>query len=134
MIPILTIRAKVLAFAKGESEKIKLLGAAEATAVEAVGRLVGCSTISSDCLFSIIFRAEAEQMRMKAAAYAQYGDAAVMSLVLEALPQVGCLVWGTVLCLLSHLRLLRKLPLHWLKLRRLSLLEGRTRLDRKLQS
>merc|ERR1739838_823593 len=64
-------RAKVLAFAKGESEKIKLLGAAEATAVEAVGR------------------AEAEQMRMKAAAYAQYGDAAVMSLVLEALPQIA---------------------------------------------
>ena len=133
MIPILTTRAKVLAFAKGESEKIKLLGAAEATAVEAVGRLVGYSTISSESLFSIIFRAEAEQMRMKAAAYAQYGDAAVMSLVLEALPQVGCCVWG-VLCILCNLRLLRRLPLHWLKLRRLSLLEGRTRLDRKLQS
>ena len=28
-------------------------------------------------------------MRMKAAAYSQYGDAAVISLVLEALPQVG---------------------------------------------
>ena len=38
---------------------------------------------------SLLIRAEAEQMRMKAAAYAQYGDAAVMSLVLEALPKVG---------------------------------------------
>ena len=33
-------------------------------------------------------RAEAERMRMKASAYKQYGDAAIMSLVLEALPQV----------------------------------------------
>eukprot|EP00092_Neocalanus_flemingeri_P078296 GFUD01097358.1.p1 GENE.GFUD01097358.1~~GFUD01097358.1.p1 ORF type:complete len:438 (+),score=141.71 GFUD01097358.1:29-1315(+) len=64
-------RAKVVASAKGESERIKLIGAAEARAVEAVGR------------------AEAEQMRMKAAAYAQYGDAAVLSLVLEALPQIA---------------------------------------------
>merc|ERR1719184_727876 len=64
-------RSKVLASARGESDRIKLLGSAEARAVEAVGR------------------AEAEQMRMKAAAYAQYGDAAVMSLVLEALPQIA---------------------------------------------
>jgi flotillin len=47
-----------------------LIGAAEARAIEAVGR------------------AEAEKMRMKASAYKQYGDAAVMALVLEALPQV----------------------------------------------
>merc|ERR1712002_49451 len=64
-------RSKVLASARGESDRIKLLGAAEAKAVEAVGR------------------AEAEQMRMKASAYAQYGDAAVMSLILEALPQIA---------------------------------------------
>merc|ERR1711983_192826 len=44
---------------------------AEAEAVEAVGR------------------AEAESMRMKASAYKQYGDAAIMSLVLEALPQIA---------------------------------------------
>jgi len=64
-------RAKVLAGAQGESERIKAIGTAEARAVKAVGR------------------AEAEQMRMKAAAYAQYGDAAVISLVLEALPQIA---------------------------------------------
>ena len=34
-------------------------------------------------------RAEAESMRMKASAYKQYGDAAIMSLVLEALPQIA---------------------------------------------
>ena len=36
-------------------------------------------------------RAEAERMRMKASAYKQYGDAAILSLVLEALPQVHLL-------------------------------------------
>merc|ERR1712212_1228192 len=34
-------------------------------------------------------QAEAERMRMKAAAYKQYGDAAMMSLVLDALPKVA---------------------------------------------
>ena len=35
------------------------------------------------------FRAEAERMRMKASAYKQYGDAAILALVLEALPQIA---------------------------------------------
>merc|ERR1712008_619520 len=48
-----------------------LIGASEARAIEAVGR------------------AEAEKMRMKASAYKQYGDAAIMALVLEALPQIA---------------------------------------------
>ena len=39
-------------------------------------------------LWTNIYRAEAEKMRMKASAYKQYGDAAILSLVLEALPQV----------------------------------------------
>lgn len=56
--------------ARADAERIKMLGAAEAYAIEAVGK------------------AEAEQMRMKAAAYKQYGDAAVMSLVLDSLPKV----------------------------------------------
>merc|ERR1712244_16317 len=54
-----------------EGEKIKLIGGAEARAVEAVGK------------------AEAESMRLEASAYKQYGDAAVMSLVLEALPAIA---------------------------------------------
>ena len=60
--------------ARAEAERVRLTGAAEARAIEAVGR------------------AEAEKMRMKASAYKQYGDAAVMALVLEALPQVQCSV------------------------------------------
>lgn len=56
--------------ARADAEKIKMLGAAEAYAIESVGK------------------AEAEQMRMKAAAYKQYGDAAIMSLVLDSLPKV----------------------------------------------
>ena len=64
-------RTRVVETAKAEGEKIKLIGGAEARAVEAVGK------------------AEAESMRLKAAAYKQYGDAAVMSLVLEALPAIA---------------------------------------------
>merc|ERR1719450_1755561 len=64
-------RTKTVEAARADGEKIRLIGGAEAKAVEAVGR------------------AEAESMRMKASAYKQYGDAAVMSLVLEALPQIA---------------------------------------------
>ena len=56
---------------RAEAERVRLTGAAEARAIEAVGR------------------AEAESMRMKASAYKQYGDAATMSLVLDALPQIA---------------------------------------------
>merc|ERR1711963_1095327 len=65
------MRTKTIETARAEGEKIRLIGGAEAKAVEAVGR------------------AEAESMRMKASAYKQYGDAAVMSLVLEALPSIA---------------------------------------------
>merc|ERR1719229_144015 len=64
-------RTKTVEAARVDGEKIRLIGGAEAKAVEAVGR------------------AEAESMRMKASAYKQYGDAAIMSLVLEALPQIA---------------------------------------------
>merc|ERR1719309_1140735 len=64
-------RTKTVEAARAEGEKIRLIGAAEARAVEAVGR------------------AEAERMRMKASAYKQYGDAAILALVLEALPQIA---------------------------------------------
>merc|ERR550519_1618929 len=64
-------RTRVVEVAKAEGEKIRLIGGAEARAVEAIGK------------------AEAESMRLKAAAYKQYGDAAVMSLVLDALPAIA---------------------------------------------
>merc|ERR1719328_122453 len=64
-------RTKTVEAARADGEKIRLIGGAEAKAVEAVGR------------------AEAESMRMKASAYKQYGDAAILSLVLEALPQIA---------------------------------------------
>ena len=64
-------RTKMVEAARADGEKIRLIGAAEARAVEAVGR------------------AEAERMRMKASAYKQYGDAAILALVLEALPQIA---------------------------------------------
>ena len=63
-------RTQTVESARADAERVRLTGAAEARAIEAVGR------------------AEAEKMRMKASAYKQYGDAAVMALVLEALPQV----------------------------------------------
>ncbi|KAF8767139.1 Flotillin-2 like protein [Argiope bruennichi] len=64
-------RTQTMDVARADAERIKMLGAAEAYAIEAVGK------------------AEAEQMRMKAAAYKQYGDAAVMSLVLDSLPKIA---------------------------------------------
>merc|ERR1719193_1471775 len=64
-------RTQTVEAARAEAERVRLIGGAEAKAVEAVGR------------------AEAESMRMKASAYKQYGDAAIMSLVLEALPQIA---------------------------------------------
>merc|ERR1719341_2591803 len=64
-------RTKTVEAARADGEKIRLIGAAEARATEAVGR------------------AEAERMRMKASAYKQYGDAAILALVLEALPQIA---------------------------------------------
>ncbi|XP_065188784.1 flotillin-2a-like [Sycon ciliatum] len=61
---------KVLS-AQAEAEKIKCIGKAEASAIEAIGK------------------AEAERMRQKASAYKQYGDAAMMQLVLESLPKIA---------------------------------------------
>merc|ERR1719222_1140409 len=53
-------RTKTVEAARADGEKIRLIGGAEA-----------------------------KSMRMKASAYKQYGDAAIMSLVLEALPQIA---------------------------------------------
>ncbi|CAG9861262.1 unnamed protein product [Phyllotreta striolata] len=57
--------------AQAESEKVKLMGTAEASSISCVGK------------------AEAERMKSKAAVYKQYGEAAIMSLVLEALPKIA---------------------------------------------
>merc|ERR1712045_291775 len=64
-------RTQTVEGARAEAERVRLIGASEARAIEAVGR------------------AEAEKMRMKASAYKQYGDAAIMALVLEDLPQIA---------------------------------------------
>ena len=64
--------------AKAEAESLRLLGQAEATSIEAIGR------------------AEAERMRMKAAAYQQYGEAALTSMVLESLPKVSRIEDGSM--------------------------------------
>ena len=67
----LSFRTQTVESARADAERVRLIGASEARAIEAVGR------------------AEAEKMRMKASAYKQYGDAAIMALVLEALPQIA---------------------------------------------
>jgi len=66
------VRTQTVESARADAEKIRLLGGAEASAIEAVGK------------------AEAERMRLKASAYKQYGEAAMLSLVLESLPKVSC--------------------------------------------
>ncbi|XP_037091754.1 flotillin-2-like [Pollicipes pollicipes] len=64
-------RFQTVETAKAEAEALRLIGQAEATSIEAIGR------------------ADAERMRMKAAAYKQYGEAALTAMVLEALPKVA---------------------------------------------
>merc|ERR1712179_399057 len=64
-------RTQTVESVRADAERVRLIGASEARAIEAVGR------------------AEAERMSMKASAYKQYGDAAIMALVLEALPQIA---------------------------------------------
>lgn len=64
-------KTKTVEQAKAEAERIKRVGGAEASSIEAVGK------------------AEAESMRLKASAYKQYGDAALMSLILESLPKIA---------------------------------------------
>jgi len=64
-------KTKKVYAAQADAQRIKMAGAAEADAIEAIGK------------------AEAEMMRQKASAYKQYGDAAVMALVLEAMPKIA---------------------------------------------
>ena len=65
------MKTKALASAKGEAEMIKLIGEAEANANEVIGK------------------AEAEGMRVKAEAYKQYGEAALVAMVLENMPEIA---------------------------------------------
>jgi len=64
-------KTKKVFAAQADAEKIRMIGSAEAAAIEAIGK------------------AEAERMRQKAAAYKQYGDAALMSLILDAMPKIA---------------------------------------------
>ncbi|XP_018569552.1 flotillin-2 isoform X1 [Anoplophora glabripennis] len=64
-------RTQTVKNAQAESEKIKMIGTAEASAIGSIGK------------------ADAERMRQKAAVYKQYGDAAIMAIVLEALPKIA---------------------------------------------
>lgn len=66
----MSVSLQTVEAARAEAERIKRIGEAEAYSVEAVGK------------------AEAESMKLKAQAYKQYGEAAIMSMVLESLPQV----------------------------------------------
>ncbi|KAK8382667.1 hypothetical protein O3P69_015469 [Scylla paramamosain] len=64
-------RTQTVEAARADAERIKRIGEAEAYSVEAVGK------------------AEAESMKLKAQAYKQYGEAAIMSMVLDSLPQIA---------------------------------------------
>ena len=64
-------KAQIIAQAEAEAEKVQIIGKAEANAIKIRGH------------------AEAEQMRLQAAAYKQFGDAAILALTLESLPKVS---------------------------------------------
>ncbi|XP_032072058.1 flotillin-2 isoform X1 [Thamnophis elegans] len=67
-------KVKQVLIAQAEGEKIRKIGEAEALVIEAIGK------------------AEAEKMKLKAEAYQQYGEAAKMALVLDALPHIAAKV------------------------------------------
>ncbi|KAK9412655.1 flotillin-2 [Crotalus adamanteus] len=67
-------KVKQVLIAQAEGEKIRKIGEAEALVIEAIGK------------------AEAEKMKLKAEAYQQYGEAAKMALVLNALPHIAAKV------------------------------------------
>lgn len=62
---------QVVTHAEAEAEAIRATGAAEASVIEATGT------------------AEANRMRLKATAFKEYGEAAMMSLALDALPKIA---------------------------------------------
>jgi len=64
-------RTKTLALANADASAIKAIGSAEAYEIEAIGK------------------AEALKMSQKASAYNQYGDAAIMSLILDQMPKIA---------------------------------------------
>ena len=66
-----THRYQKIAEASGAAEGIKLIGNAEASRIENVGN------------------AEAEYLRLRAEAFKRYGHAAISSLIVKKLPQVG---------------------------------------------
>lgn len=83
-------RTQTLEAARAEAERIKKIGGAEALAIELVC-FVDELLKRKINLLSLLFKvgkAEAERMRMKASVYKQYGDAAIMNIVLESLPKV----------------------------------------------
>lgn len=69
-MPFSSYSTQTVETAKADAERIKVLGLAEAAAIGDVGK------------------ADAERMLAKAKVYKQYGEAAIMALVLEALPKV----------------------------------------------
>ncbi|GCB69512.1 hypothetical protein scyTo_0012437 [Scyliorhinus torazame] len=64
-------KVKQVLIAQAQAEKIRKIGEAEASSISAIGK------------------ADAEKMRLKAAAYQQYGNAAKVALVLNALPKIA---------------------------------------------
>ena len=81
-------RAQVIADAEAQARKLEIIGQARAEAIQAKGL------------------AEAEEMRMKAAAYKQFGDAAILALTLDSLPKVCANLRVFFLLITCHLYLL----------------------------
>lgn len=95
-------RMMTIEAAKADSERIKLVGTAEASAISGVGK------------------ADAERMKQKAAVYKQYGEAAIMSIVLEALPKVSAPLNLSHCDYINVFRLQRRFPRRWPRPRRSS--------------
>lgn len=71
-------RLRVTLAAQAEAEAIKVKGDADASAIRAVGQA------TADAM-----KAEAEAMKEKAEAYKQYGDAAIIEILADKLPEIA---------------------------------------------
>lgn len=84
-------RTQTLEMARAEAERIRKVGGAEALAIELVSENIKLFfvMIPNAYIHKQVGKAEAERMRMKASVYKQYGDAAIMNIVLDSLPKVN---------------------------------------------
>jgi flotillin len=81
-------KAREIAHAQAEAEQTRLSGAAERERRTALAEAVRAEGLADADAIKAKGEAEAEAMQKKAGAYKEYGDAAIVDIVAEALPKI----------------------------------------------